>query len=334
MKQYDPSISLIRLMAMLFIVLCHFMQYLQMELAWWFNVGVQIFLCISGYLYGNRNTIHAGSFYRKTFTKILFDYELVVFPALIASFLLLDQHGQLTWPLVVGTLLTLDTIDGGQHLWFIPTILMCYLLTPLYHAFLSRIDQKSAPVFWSYCMFLLILHAMVFHFILTYFNPAWISCYLFGFVLHRITRYRTQERISVLVTLTLLGIICNGIQISVRYLSLFPLPEKWTTQYYLLCDYAHVLLGVLLFAYGKILFTTLLKNGVPNWLNHLLNLSNRYSYDIYLVHHFWILGPFSLMACTSHLWINICIVLLLTAISAFLVKNFADGLRVSLKSLR
>ena len=48
-SQYDYSISMIRAMSMVAIITCHFMQYLDIELAWWFNVGVQVFLCISGY---------------------------------------------------------------------------------------------------------------------------------------------------------------------------------------------------------------------------------------------------------------------------------------------
>lgn len=53
-SQYDYSISMIRAMSMLSIIICHIMQYLNIELAWWFNVGVQVFLCISGYLYSDR----------------------------------------------------------------------------------------------------------------------------------------------------------------------------------------------------------------------------------------------------------------------------------------
>lgn len=53
-SSYDYSVSLIRLIATIFIITCHIMQYLSIELAWWFNVGVQIFLCMSGYLYGKK----------------------------------------------------------------------------------------------------------------------------------------------------------------------------------------------------------------------------------------------------------------------------------------
>lgn len=43
--------SLIRVIALCFIVVCHIMQYLENELALWFNVSVQIFLCISVFVW-------------------------------------------------------------------------------------------------------------------------------------------------------------------------------------------------------------------------------------------------------------------------------------------
>ena len=40
---------------MLLIVACHYLQYYNNGLAWWLNVGVQVFFVISGYLYGIRD---------------------------------------------------------------------------------------------------------------------------------------------------------------------------------------------------------------------------------------------------------------------------------------
>ena len=48
MRNYN--ISVIRGIAVCMIVSCHIFQGLHIELAYWMNVGVQIFLCMSGYL--------------------------------------------------------------------------------------------------------------------------------------------------------------------------------------------------------------------------------------------------------------------------------------------
>ena len=139
-QKRDLSISFVRMLAMMFIVICHVMQYYDVELAWWFNIGVQIFLCISGYLYGRKRILDILVFYRKNFVKILIDYEIVVFAAVAATVLFTDTV--ITVEEIAEAVLTVSTIAGGAHLWFIPTILMCYLLTPLYERIFSRAEQS------------------------------------------------------------------------------------------------------------------------------------------------------------------------------------------------
>ena len=66
----DLGISFCRYIAMNFIVACHVLQYYDNELAWWFNCGVQIFICISGFLYGQRRIDNGYSFIKRRFIKI------------------------------------------------------------------------------------------------------------------------------------------------------------------------------------------------------------------------------------------------------------------------
>ena len=68
----DINIQIIRILAMLSIVICHIVQetnnkYLVMS-AQFFNIGVYIFLIISGYLYSEKN-IEVKSFYKKKIFK-------------------------------------------------------------------------------------------------------------------------------------------------------------------------------------------------------------------------------------------------------------------------
>lgn len=47
----NVGIMIIRVLAMFSIIICHIFQELGNELAYWFNVGVQIFLFISAFLF-------------------------------------------------------------------------------------------------------------------------------------------------------------------------------------------------------------------------------------------------------------------------------------------
>ena len=69
-KERDTAVSAVRFLSMLMIITCHFMQYLNIELAWWFNVGVQIFFTISGFLYGRKTVNNPIKFYKKSFKRV------------------------------------------------------------------------------------------------------------------------------------------------------------------------------------------------------------------------------------------------------------------------
>lgn len=56
----------------------------------------------------------------------------------------------------------------------------------------------------------------------------------------------------------------------------------------------------------------------------VLEISDRYSYEGYLVHHFIILGPMSLMSLTRNMFFNIGLILILIAGFSFLCKKIAE----------
>ena len=315
-QKRDLSISFVRMLAMMFIVICHVMQYYDMELAWWFNVGVQIFLCISGYLYGRKRILDILVFYRKNFVKILIDYEIVVFAAVAATVLFTDTV--ITVEEIAEAVLTVSTIAGGAHLWFIPTILMCYLLTPLYERIFSRAEQ-SHKLLVPAAVLLFVMNELVFRQMFSYFNAAWVNCYLIGFALRRFQQYRFWYTGSAWL-LTLTGAVCISIQASVRYLQLITLTDAWRPFYYPVCDYGHVFLGVALFCSGRVLLRPFCN---INLIQRILRLSDRYSYQIYLTHHFFILGPLSLMALTANSYVNVVLILLLTVLTAVLLQKIS-----------
>ena len=116
------------------------MQYYDYYLAWWFNVGVQIFLFLSGYLYGNKDKIEGITcWYCNRLKRILIDYYLFIFPGILFA-ILFNKNITLT------QIISLISFSGSggylafDHLWFISTILFCYFLTPFFLDFLS--EQK------------------------------------------------------------------------------------------------------------------------------------------------------------------------------------------------
>lgn len=72
----SKAISLIRALAMFSIVACHFLQYYDNRFAWVLNVGVQVFLVLSGYLYGHKVIIGWRQWYVRRAMKIYLPYVL------------------------------------------------------------------------------------------------------------------------------------------------------------------------------------------------------------------------------------------------------------------
>ncbi len=310
--QRNSSISLIRLISLLMIITCHIMQWLGLELAWWFNIGVQIFLCISGWLYGQRDVSEITIFYNRRFKKILLPYFIVFISCGIIQFLFVRSVFKST--IFIKGLFINATLTGGEHLWFISTILLCYILTPLLQAYRNKYvkDQKNLLLFFVGAVIIIYIFFGAFN---ELYNPAWINCYIIGYLLG-VNDNRNYINVKILIALIgIITIMCNGIQIYCSYII-----YRNFQGYQYFCNYNHVTLGVFLFLTMKVLFDRM--NLVK--LDKILTITDLYSYEIYLVHQFIILGPFSLMAFTEILPINILIIFVGVIVLAWILKNMEE----------
>ena len=138
----DNSISLLRVLAMLMIIMCHLTGFFGSWIAQILNVGVYVFLLISGFLYSHKAIASPGKWYFKRWQKICIPailwvifvtiYEIVVMStAPSAKDLLifgLNLQG-MSW--VIPQLPQIDetgALGGLTHLWFITVIMLCYLI--------------------------------------------------------------------------------------------------------------------------------------------------------------------------------------------------------------
>lgn len=69
-KVESNAISIVRVLAMLAIVLCHFLQAYDNKWAWVLNAGVQVFLVLSGYLYGHKEVGNWRKWFISRFVKL------------------------------------------------------------------------------------------------------------------------------------------------------------------------------------------------------------------------------------------------------------------------
>lgn len=130
----NNTISVCRVCAMLLIILCHYSTWIgQGWMASIFNVGVQMFLFISGYLYSDR-MIRKGFLWKR--------YKKLCIPMLLwVSILGIVTGNMLRIIQYIFNLQGIGTfydrwyikfIDGTGHLWFLTAIMANYILLIAY----------------------------------------------------------------------------------------------------------------------------------------------------------------------------------------------------------
>lgn len=165
-------ISIARVVATLSIVICHIVKYYtfipwHMQLGQFFNVGVPMFICISGYLYGLKSVSGGGNlddwkgFMWKRYLK-------VSLPVQLFSLILLFGFGiEELWHTLIlilnlqgmNFLFDTDFFDVGHymsHTWFITVILLCYTITPLLYKMYrkGKLNWAKIGIMWLFAFIL------------------------------------------------------------------------------------------------------------------------------------------------------------------------------------
>ena len=178
-------------------------------------------------------------------------------------------------------------IPGMGHLWYISTILVCYLITP----FVSRLIYPKTK--WIALLLLMAFSEVMFA-ILPGFTGAWINCYVFGLLMGKFyNSAESKDRFlskSFAVSIPCTLIIC-GMEILLKYVIKYPMIGILGRGANTIFHYGHIALAIAFFS-GLILLIHRSCFKLQN--SRLLDITDKYSYDAYLVHLFFVLGPYSL----------------------------------------
>ena len=321
----DRSISFVRLVSFSLITSCHFLQYFDNWLAWWLNVGVQVFLFMSGYLYGKREITSDILFYKKQLRKILIPYYVVVVVFIIIELLVCPEV--IKESSIIPVLLCAETFPGGEHLWFIPTILMCYLLTP----FLQRYLIYTQKHFTLACIGIVFMSWAFFKYFCTFFCKEWMICYIIGYCVGFSEEKNMQTHARKMIIIISVLTLQNLVQLWYEQVMHTTILGNYYVDWY---RWNHVWLGSALFFLFRKIYS-LLRLEKLAWFQSILDISDKYSYEGYLVHSFFILGPLSLIGRIHSFSLNIAMIFLMIGICAVLVKKLSISIqkRIAKKSV-
>lgn len=177
-QQESDSLNLIRWLSTIAIVTCHILQGFDHLYAWIFNLGVQVFFFLSGFLYGNKRIINAKTFYRKRFVKLYLPYCIWVIVAMCLIFCFSPYS--IGYKDIFLQLAMLKNLSGLDHLWFMPVIFLCYLFLPFVDKCLSKNTTLSLIIFGFLTVLVLI----------SKYSPTflWVALYYVGYLCGRFSK--------------------------------------------------------------------------------------------------------------------------------------------------
>lgn len=313
------AVSYARLLSMIMIILCHIFQYYGNELAWWFNVGVQIFLIISGFLYAYRDIDDAVGFIKRQYKKILvpfWTYLLVITVIFIFS-----DRSSLSPLTIISAFTGAEPYPGLEHLWFIPYILVCYFLLPILCSLKKQLIKKTNASLLFLVIIITIALELLTRVYNSYFIASRIICFVWGYFYSVYYQSSTSEKKkNIFSSVIIIGaVVINVVRILIKYFNIIVLDKVSKALFGLYESYAHVILGLAIFI-ALIWFL----NGVKE--SRIVKISDQYSYYVYITHHFFILSSFSLLRITQFTIINYLITFCLIIISSFILKVVSDDI--------
>ena len=326
----DYSISIARIVAMIMVFASHFFDFFKCWYSIWpGGIGVGIFLCMSGYLYGLKYIDDVNLFYRKELKKIMIDYYVMaILQYSIIGIIYRCEVDSLAIDFLQVCLINVNKTNYGAlgTLWFIPYILACYLITPILANLLDnvKIERKCIIVFFVSVTIINIIAGE------GHYNSAAILCFIFGYVMRRIENSLTRMYFTVRNWVMFIAVVCVGLCVACRF-DRMTLTDTELEAYTFVLPYIEYLAGCAAFFLMKDLLRKIWVTGFSDKTKRIIDRIDGLTYDIYLVHGCLIMGFLSLMRITDIMLVNILMVICVSIIWAIVVKGLSDRIRSVLK---
>ena len=310
----DFSIQVARVIAMFFIIICHVFQSFDSTIfrmfAQFFNVGVFIFLFLSGYLYGNKEIINKRKWFIKRYLRI--NLPVLIFIVFLSFFNFLGIKKVLINILIYSTFsqYIFGSVKGASHLWFISVIMICYIITLL----ISKLSFKGLKNIIICLLFIGCLSAFI---------NSKISM-LFFYILTFVIGYEVKKCNYIIpMNISFVGIIFSFF---IRLIGYYFFDN---TIFYSIIIFSFSELLFALFFYMIInYFCSSNSNNYP-----VLNYFDKLSYYIYITHYMFFVGPFYITLFGYNSILNLLTILFFSYVSAVLLSYIEKYLLIICKKI-
>lgn len=308
-------ISWLRAIGVILILLCHYVQqssnqYLQLS-AQFFNIGNDIFFIISGFCFGiYKNTEPVHEWYIKRGKRIFVPYEIMLAVLLAIHLILYRQINAGAWLAQFLGLHGWNGVEGAEQTWFITSILLCYLFTPIIEKLTIECSENRrgrnlillfsmAPIIIIFCGSGIITDSSLYTPICWYALAYILGCHYYKFIFTRRKAMLAFVVMCVSFAIRLLG--RNLLDGTIYYDSI-------------IAGYTHVISAFCIFYIVAYIFKNCDETKPISILNEL-------SFEIYLWHYMFTEGPVRLFGLTPY-WITDCILVsIVTLVIAFVASR-------------
>lgn len=292
----------IRVVAMIMILLCHIVQqhsciYVQMT-SQFFNIGVQIFFILSGFLMGTQKEItNVYQWYKKRVSRIYIPWILFVCVLTIVHWERGIYHWNKDWVLLfLGLQGTEVGIEGAGQTWFITELLLCYLITPILTKYKHTTLFKSSVFFLIFLPLILLIDKLHNYSTWVFALIAYISSFYIGY------KYRESWICRCRIPWALSG-ACGAIIARILFREYMDGTILYES---IIVGYTQIIIAICII-YSIAAFCLNLKPGkISTYLSNI-------SFEVYLYHYMLCAGPICLYQFFPN-WYFATIVLLLTTL--------------------
>ncbi len=321
MKQYH-EITILHVIACMMILLCHFFQDAKLSgLGEIFLSGLSLFFIISGFLTGLK-PITDGYWVKCRLKRILIPYYMALVIFLLAIYCFTDEFRLWDAAHLISVTQGLNYIywpyhgygalSGLGHLWYITVILLCFVLTPVLNKVYNRINFGLEQWYIAIAVLICIVQPLL---ISVGIQSSYIISFLIGFIFAKFNYNVTLKRwfcvggIFVLISVIRLAgrHYIDGTIMYDRYIALV----------------SQGAMGFMVFA-TVFMFGSLAKNRIRAIARSgVVLLIASVIYEIYLLHYFFLRGPWPIKNYVDNIVIADILVAILS-ISVGLVLSKAN----------
>lgn len=317
-------ISIVHVIAMILVLLAHLVQessnFLVTQTAQIFNVGVFLFLFISGFIYGHKDIKDKKEFYLKRAKRILIPlYIFVIFLFIVYKFYLKENIEFKYYFIYLFNLQgILGGIKGAQHLWFLTALMFCYLVTPFLNS-IKKFIKDTKEFFYTT---VLILAIQIF---ITIFISGKLGLYFSYMSLYSLAYFigtRKYEKISK-KNMTIFSVITLFFLV-IRLISKI-LIDSTIVYDRIIVIYEQSMFAIWIFTFMSFIKTLKKENKFILYLDNI-------SFYIYITHIPFMTGPLRTMGFSNSFLINSFITIIISYASAVILKVISEYLYKILKT--